>query len=69
MLVHGDRDTDVPYEQSVLMDRELERHGVEHELVAVSGGGHGLANTEPAVIEQTYDRAVDFLRLRFDERR
>jgi acetyl esterase/lipase len=61
LLVHGDRDTDVPYEQSVLMDEELTRQGVEHELLTVSGGGHGLSGTDAKVVDQTYDRAIDFL--------
>ncbi len=62
LFVHGDRDTDVPYEQSVLMDKELARLGVEHELLTVRGGGHGLVGVEPAVADQAYDRAVEFLK-------
>ena len=30
VLVHGTKDTDVPYEQSTLMAAELKKHGVEH---------------------------------------
>lgn len=67
LLIHGDRDTDVPYEQSVLMDRELARHGVEHELITVEGGGHGLGNIDAATVDKTYDRAVDFLRRHFSK--
>ena len=33
LLLHGDNDTDVPFEQSVLMAKELERHGILHELI------------------------------------
>jgi acetyl esterase/lipase len=61
LFVHGDRDTDVPYEQSVLMDDELARHKVEHELVTVAGGGHGLSGTDARIVDQTYERAVEFL--------
>lgn len=61
LLVHGTEDTDVPYEQSELMDRELARHGVEHELLTVKGAGHGLAGAKPAVVAETYDRAVAFV--------
>jgi acetyl esterase/lipase len=46
LLVHGDRDTDVPVEQSMLMAAELDRHGVEHRLLAVAGGEHGLEDVE-----------------------
>ena len=40
LLLHGDLDTDVPYEQSVLMAAELARPGVAHELVTAAGRGH-----------------------------
>src|SRR5690606_34848053 len=33
LLIHGDQDTDVPYEQSVQMAAALQQHGVEHELM------------------------------------
>ncbi len=42
MFLHGDRDTDVPFEQSELMAKELERNGVEHEFVRIAGGDHGF---------------------------
>lgn len=42
LLVHGDADTTVPHEQSVQMAAELAKHGVEHGLVTVPGGGHGF---------------------------
>lgn len=44
LLLHGTDDTDVPYEQSALMDRELSRHGVEHEFITGEGRGHGFDN-------------------------
>lgn len=62
LLVHGDRDTDVPYEQSKLMNQELARHDVEHELITVRGAGHGLSGVEPAVADDAYDRAAEFLK-------
>jgi fermentation-respiration switch protein FrsA (DUF1100 family) len=65
LLIHGDKDTDVPYEQSVLMDRELARQGIEHRFITVAGGGHGLSGTDERVLNETYDRAVDFLRQYF----
>jgi acetyl esterase/lipase len=42
MLLHGDHDTDVPYQQSVLMAEELESRGVEHEFITIENGGHGF---------------------------
>jgi len=42
LLLHGDQDTDVPYQQSVMMAEALARAGVEHELITIPGGGHGF---------------------------
>lgn len=42
LLIHGDKDTDVPYEKSVAMAKKLEEVGVEHQLVTVLGKGHGF---------------------------
>ncbi len=39
LLIHGTKDIDVPHEQSVVMDRELSRHGVPHELISVPAPG------------------------------
>lgn len=61
LLIHGTKDTDVPYEQSELMDRELARRGVEHELITVPGGAHGLSGADPAVLADVRRRVLDFL--------
>jgi acetyl esterase/lipase len=48
-LMHGDKDTDVPYEQSVMMAAELARKGVRCEFVTVKDGAHGFDLKEPIV--------------------
>jgi acetyl esterase/lipase len=62
LLLYGDKDTDVPYGQSVLMAGEFERHGVQHELISLPGRGHGFdyAMWDPE-IAATFDRVVKFL--------
>jgi len=65
LLLHGDQDTDVPYEQSVLMTEALERHGVEHELISVPDRGHGFdvdgeGMRDPAIY-RVFDRLLAFL--------
>jgi acetyl esterase/lipase len=62
LLVHGTKDTDVPYEQSVLMARELEKKKVKHELITVPDGGHGFGDVDPALVTRIYARAVEFLK-------
>jgi acetyl esterase/lipase len=61
-LIHGEADTDVPHEQSVLMATELKRHGVEHRLVSLPRAEHGLQGGDEAQIEAAYRDAFVFLR-------
>jgi acetyl esterase/lipase len=62
LLLHGDKDTDVPYEQSVLMAGELERNGIQHELITMSGRGHGFdGDMGDPVVSATFDRVLKFL--------
>ena len=62
LLLHGDQDTDVPFDQSVLMAKEFERQGVQHEFIRMAGRGHGFdgAMWDP-VITATFDRVLTFL--------
>jgi acetyl esterase/lipase len=62
ILVHGTADTDVPYEESKTMAQKLEEAGVEHELITVSGGGHGLAEISDAEMTRIYEKVAAFLR-------
>jgi len=62
LLLHGDSDTDVPFEQSVLMVKEFKRHGVYHEFVALEGQGHGFDSAmQDPVIARTFDSVLAFL--------
>ncbi len=65
LLLHGDRDEDVPYARSVEMAGALESAGVAHELVTLAGLGHvfdteGPGTKDPAVA-RGFDRTVAFL--------
>ncbi|HJZ57956.1 MAG TPA: alpha/beta hydrolase [Gemmataceae bacterium] len=64
MLVHGTEDTDVPYHLSVDMAKELARHKVSHELVTVTGAGHGLSGGDKAVVADAHAKALAFIRTR-----
>jgi acetyl esterase/lipase len=66
LLLHGDQDTDVPYQQSVLMAEALKRHHVEHQLITVADGGHGFDGAngglkDPANAER-FETVLDFLK-------
>jgi acetyl esterase/lipase len=68
LLVHGTADTDVPYEQSKQMADELARRGVEHELITVPGGAHGLGGTDKDELARIRSRVVAFLKERLAAR-
>ncbi|MBO9610426.1 MAG: alpha/beta fold hydrolase [Paenibacillaceae bacterium] len=53
MLLHGDEDTDVPFEQSVIMAAEFQRVGVEHEFIPYPGAGHGLVENYRDAVAKT----------------
>lgn len=64
LLLHGDQDTDVPYEQSVMMHERLRKIGVEAELITISGADHVFDQqlfTAPEV-QQAFTRVIEFLK-------
>lgn len=65
LLLHGDRDADVPYERSVEMARALQAAGVPHELVTLPGFGHvfDIESPGPAdpAVANAFDRVVAFV--------
>lgn len=63
LLLHGDMDTDVPYEQSAIMAKELARVGVEHELITIPNGGHGFdgVGTKDPIVAVALERVLAFL--------
>ena len=56
-IVHGDADSTVPHEQSVILHNKLVDLGVKTEFITVPGGGHGkftkeqMADVNKAIIE------------------
>jgi dipeptidyl aminopeptidase/acylaminoacyl peptidase len=56
LLVHGDSDHYVPYDQSVLMLNEMKQAGARVELYTVKGGGHGDWDDDP--VKSQYKDAV-----------
>jgi acetyl esterase/lipase len=62
MLVHGTEDTDVPYQLSADMAKELVRNKVPHELVTVTGAGHGLAGGDKKLVADAHAKALAFIR-------
>lgn len=61
-LIHGDKDTDVPHEESVAMAAELKKNNVEHRFVSIPNGEHGFGGADKEVVEQAYQDAFAFIR-------
>ena len=61
LMIHGTNDTDVPYEQSVLMQQQFEKHGVDHRLVTIPDAGHGIGDGEPKLVDQAYKDVLTFV--------
>jgi acetyl esterase/lipase len=66
LLVHGEEDNDVPFDQSVRMVQAYRRLGLSVEFIAVQNAGHdfehiGNAPVSPSV-ENIHQRTVDFFK-------
>lgn len=62
LMVHGEKDTDVPCEQSRMMAAELERNHVEHRLITIPNAEHGLVGADPQRVDDAYRSAIAFVR-------
>ena len=61
LLIHGTSDTDVPYEQSVMMAGQFKRHGVPHKLISIQEAEHGLRDGDPDEIDRAYAAILPFV--------
>ncbi len=67
MLLHGTADPDVPVEQSTAMAAALQQLGVPCELITIENGGHGLWGGDRKLIEQAFQRSLDYITERLNE--
>ena len=61
VLIHGTDDTDVPYQQSLLMAEQFRKLGLDHELVTIQGAEHGLDGGDPRRIREAYETTLRFV--------
>jgi acetyl esterase/lipase len=59
LTIHGDKDTNVPYSQAVLLHEALKKAGVPNQLHTVPGGNHG--GFTQAETERIYTTIFAFL--------
>ncbi len=64
LLIHGTADTDVPYEQSLMMSGQLKSQGVEHKLITIPDAEHGLGGGDPKQIDAAYESVLSFINSR-----
>lgn len=57
LMIHGTRDLNVPYEQSVYLMERMRSMGVESELETIAEAGHGFKGADE---ERSFARTLDF---------
>jgi acetyl esterase/lipase len=62
LLIHGTADTDVPYSESKNMADKLAESSVTHELITVTGAGHGLSGAKPDKVAQIAQQAAEYIK-------
>lgn len=64
LLLHGDNDTDVPYNQSVDMAGELQKKGVAYKFITIKNGPHGFdaKGFKDADVAAAFERTLAFLK-------
>jgi dipeptidyl aminopeptidase/acylaminoacyl peptidase len=65
LLIHGDRDTEVPTEQSLKMQEALRKANRHVELLVIGGGDHGFKGEQD---EQAWSAVTNFLLLHLRSR-
>lgn len=61
LVMHGEKDTEIPVLQSKLMADELKKKGVEHKLISIPGAEHGLFGGDPETIDSAYESFREFV--------
>ena len=58
LLIHGSKDEDVPYEQSVEMCEKMKQSGAHCDLITIEGAPHGMDHWEPHREFRWYKKAL-----------
>lgn len=63
LLIHGDQDEDVPYNESIKMRDALEQAGVCVELLTIPNGKHSFDDKmDDSIVIKTYENVIAFLK-------
>jgi acetyl esterase/lipase len=67
LLLHGTKDTDVPYEQSVFMRAALIKESVEAKLITILNGEHVFdKDFQDPIVQNALKQVIDFLKNHLD---
>ncbi|GGA65972.1 alpha/beta hydrolase [Ornithinibacillus halotolerans] len=62
MLLHGNKDTDVPYEESVKMNEKLTEHQVIHDFITMDNADHVFdEHWDDPNVKQAFQRIIEFI--------
>lgn len=62
LIMHGDEDKRVPFNQSELLYEALKKNGVDATLIKVKGGGHGSGFSNPEIfkiVQEFFDKHLN----------
>ncbi|ALX48499.1 alpha/beta hydrolase [Lentibacillus amyloliquefaciens] len=63
LLLHGDADKDVPYQESVNMHEALSNAGITTELITIPNGEHSFdENMENPTVTKAFDQVISFFK-------
>jgi len=63
LFLHGDQDTDVPYEQSLIMHEKLKGKGVYSRLITIEGADHVFDhNFKDPTVQRAFNDILEFLK-------
>lgn len=63
LLLHGDADEDVPYEESVQMQQALSKHAIPNKLITIPNGKHQFdENMQDTAVKNAFEEVLRFLK-------
>lgn len=63
LLLHGDADEDVPYEEAVKMHETLDQQQVKNKLITIPNGKHQFdENMDDPIVTSAFDEVLQFLK-------
>jgi len=63
LLLHGDKDEDVPFSQSILLEEKLNEHNVDNKFIILDGKEHDFdSDMEDVQVKMAFNEVIVFLK-------